>query len=169
MDEAKPTPRSILAYIATRRTWLIPLIYYIYSYSGLTLEELREITGLRSKILRRALWWLKKYNIVEVTGEKFILKPEYSKLFTELILDYCITGRKHLFRLGKTLFIVAIRKNRVSVSTVPIDLVNELRNLEENIQGEYKPVDLAHALNIPLNLARRVVQAKKLLDECRKK
>ncbi len=161
--------RGLLAFIATRRTWLMPLIYYIYTYSGLTFEELKELTNLRSRVLRRALWWLKKYGVVEESGQKYIISTEYADAVRELTLRYCIVDKKHMFQLGKTYFVVSIKRSRITSYTVPVDLVQKLHELEENIDSEFKPLHLAQALNIPLNLARRVVNTYRLLRECWRK
>jgi hypothetical protein len=162
--------RGVLALIAVKRTWLIPILYYIYSYSGLSLGELRELTGLRSKVLRRALWWLlRKYGVVEESGEKFIVKKDYASILDKLLINYCVVGKRHVFRLGKTYFVVNIKHNRVTSYTVPADLVEKLQELQSNIGVEFQPLDLSQALNIPLNLAKRVIQTYKLLRECWKK
>jgi hypothetical protein len=162
--------RGVLTLIAVRRTWLIPILYYIHSYGGLSLDELREITGLKSKVLRRALWWLlKKYSIVEESGTKFIVKREYADVLDTLFMNYCIIDKRHIFRLGGTYFVVSIKRSRVTSYTVPAELIEKLHELQTNIESEFQPLDLSQALGIPLNLAKRVVQTYKLLRECWKK
>ncbi len=170
VGDVEVSRRGVLALIAVKRTWLIPILYYIHSYGGLSLEELRELTSLRSKVLRRALWWLlRKYGVVEESGQKFIVKKDYASILDTLLINYCVVDKRHVFRLGKTYFVISIKHSRVTSYTVPADLVEKLQELQSNIGAEFKPLDLSQALNIPLNLARKIIQTYKLLRECWKK
>lgn len=165
-NEEKTGGKAVIVALITRRPWLIPFIYYIYTYSGLTLQELKELTGLRTQIIKRAIWWLTKNNIVEKRGEKYVIKEEYSKHVSELLFNYCSTGKTHVLRIGKTFFVVIIRKTRISTYTVPQDLYSKLTEYESNVQTEFQPKDLAEALNIPIRLAHRVIALRKTLQEC---
>ncbi|ADI32623.1 hypothetical protein [Staphylothermus hellenicus] len=159
--------KAVVITLMTKRPWLIPFIYYIYTYSGLTIEELRKLVGVRTQIIKRALWWLAKNNIVEKRGEKHVIKEEYSKHIEKLLLDHCTTGKTHVLKIGKTYFVAIIRRTRISTYTVPEDLYNKLVEYELNVQTEFQPEDLANSLNIPIRLAHRVVALRRILRECR--
>ncbi len=162
-------PREKLVIVATRKPWLIPILYYIYSYSGLGIDELKEILGLKKQVLRRAIWWLKKYGLVMDSGEKIIVIPDYTKILEEFFQDYCTTPNKHLYRVGGTYYVVNIRRTRITSYTVPAEYIDKLLAYEKNIQTEFSPLDLAQTLNIPINLARKIINAKRILEKCREK
>lgn len=158
--------KAIIITLITKRPWLIPFIYYIHTYSGLTLEELRKLVGVRTQIIKRALWWLAKNNIVEKRGEKYVIKEEYARFIEKLLFNYCTTGKTHVLKIGKTYFVVIIRRTRISTYTVPEDLYDKLVEYELNVQTEFQPEDLVNTLNIPIRLAHRVVALRRILREC---
>lgn len=168
MVEREPSAREILVHIASKQTWLVPILYYIYSYGGLKLQELREIMGTRTRVVKRGLWWLTKYGVIERTGEKYVFNPEFREAFTKLIwMDYCVVGSRHLFKIGKTIFVVKVSPTRITSYTVPAGLLDKLKSLEENIEAKYTPLEASQALGIPLKLARRLTKVHNLLKECR--
>ncbi|GEM_PF-1586560 len=163
------SPRGVLLALITRKPWLIPFIYYIYTYSGLRLNELKELMNLKTLIIRRALWWLTKYGIMEKSGEKYIVAEKYRKILEELLLNYCTTGKTHVLRIGKTYFVAIIRKTRISTYTIPSDILDKLVEMETNVQTEFTAKDLSDALGIPIKLAQKTLKLKQILSECRKK
>ena len=162
------SPRGILLALITKKPWLLPFIYYIHSYSGLQLNELRELMNLKTLIIRRALWWLTKYGIVEKSGEKYVITEKYRKILDELLLNYCTTGKVHVLKIGKTYFVAIVKRTRISTYTVPSDILDKLIEMETNVQMEFTAKDLSDALGIPFNLAQKTLKLKQVLSECRK-
>lgn len=166
---ASKIDRGLIIDLLTRRTWLLPFIYYIYSYQGLTISELRQLTGVRTQVIKRALWWLRKYGVIEQRGEKYMVTGDARPIINEFLLDYCSTGKHHVLKIGLTYFVVIIRKTRITAYTVPAQYIEELRKMEENVQAEFTAEDLADTLGIPRSLAHRITYLRKILRECSKK
>jgi len=161
--------RGLIIDLLTKRTWLLPFIYYIHSYQGLTLDELRELTGVRTQVIKRALWWLRKYGVIEQCGEKYIITEDARPIIDEFLLDYCTTGKHHILKTGSTYFVAIIRRTRITAYTIPAQYIEELKKMEENVQTEFTAEDLANTLGIPRNLAHRITYLRKILKECSKK
>ncbi len=153
--------------VAMERPWLIPIIYFIHGSGGLDLSMLKSITGLRARVIRRAVWWLRKYGLVEDSAGKLIVKPVFRGVLDEFFLNYCRSGNRHAYRLGGTYYVVAVSSSRITSYTVPAELLERLLEYESNIQAEFTARDLAEALGIPLRLAGRIVGLRRLLRECR--
>ncbi|WFO75680.1 hypothetical protein J4526_02040 [Desulfurococcaceae archaeon MEX13E-LK6-19] len=168
--ERKPTRKEVIAVIASRKPWLIPLIYTIYSLGGSAkLEEIKEILSLRSIVLKRGLWWLQKFGIATRKNDKVVMDPEYKKVLDELFMDICKTRNYYILKFGATYLVVSVKRTRISSYTVPAQLVEELAKMVNNVSAEFTPKDLAEAMGIPPKLAYRVVKTRKLLIECSKK
>jgi hypothetical protein len=79
--------KGLLVALLTRRPWLIPFIYHVYSLQGATLDELRELLGLKTSVIKRGLWWLIKHGIIERSGDKYVVSRDYSSIVGELIMN----------------------------------------------------------------------------------
>lgn len=169
MASREPTKRDILAHILSNRAWIIPILYHIYSLGGARISELRETIGLKTMVLKRAIWWLTKYGLIEKSGEeKYVLSKDYRRVIGELFMTMCRTGKYYIIRYGATYIVINVKKTRISSYTVPGKLVEELIKLEEQVGSSFTHIDLANSLNIPPKLAYRVVKLRNLLKECRK-
>ena len=167
MLKREPTKREIILVLITRRPWLTPFIAEIHSLGGTSIGELRELLGVRTPIIKRALWWLQKYGVVEKSGEKYVISQEYRPVVDELKLQLCKQGRVYVLKLGATYFVIAMRRTKITSYTVPEKLIEKLDELTTNAGGaEFTPKDLVDTLSIPYKLASRVVKTYKLLRAC---
>ncbi len=167
MLKREPTKREILLVVLTRRPWLIPFIYEIHGLGGASISELRESLSIRTPIIKRALWWLQKYGVIDRSGDKYVIEQDYRPLIDELKLQLCRHNREYVLKLGATYFVIILRRTRITSYSVPEELVNRLEELITNAGGtEFTPKDLADALSIPYKLASRVVKTYRLLRKC---
>ncbi len=167
MLKREPTKREIILVLITRRPWLTPFIIEIHSLGGTTIGELRELLGVRTPIIKRALWWLQKYGVVEKSGEKYVINLEYRPVMDELKLQLCKQGRVYVLKLGATYFVITLRRTKITSYTAPEKLIEKLDELTTNAGGaEFTPKDLVDTLGIPYKLANRVVKTYKLLRAC---
>ena len=164
----EPSRKEIIVFIASKRPWLIPILYTLYSAGSADIQELKEILGVRSTIVKRGLWWLTKYGVVEKSGEKYIVSKDYRPILDEMFLDMCRTRHYYILRFGATYLVIVVKKTRITSYTVPVKLVNELARMEENVGTQFTVIDFAQAANIPPKLASRVVRVRRLLLECKK-
>lgn len=168
MTSREPTKKDILAHILSKRAWIIPILYHIYSLGGAKISELRKILGLKTMVLKRAVWWLTKYGLIEKSGEeKYVLSKDYRGIIEELFMSMCRTGRYYIIRYGATYVVITVKKTRISSYTVPSKLLEQLIKLEEQVGSSFTHIDLANSLNIPPKLAYRVVKLRNLLKECK--
>ncbi len=160
------TGKARLMELISRRPWLLPILYIINSYGMIEYNELKQVLGVRGALLKRGLWWLVKYGVVERINDKFRVTQDYRSIVEDLLLNRCITRKYYIFRIGSTYYVAAVRRTRITVYTVPLELVEKLSILEKNVEAQFTAKDLAQALDIPAKLAYRAVKTHRLLIEC---
>ncbi len=157
--------KGLLIALLTNKPWLIPFIYHIHSLQGVTLNELKELLGLKTSIIKRGLWWLLRNGIVEKSGEKYIIAKEYIKHVDELLLDTCTTQKEYVVRYGKTYFVAIVRRARITAYTVPEEIFKDFLNRKlENRSVK----DIASETGYPERLVARVVKLYQILEICRR-
>ena len=162
---SKISRKAVFIDLITRKPWLTPVIYTVYSLQGVTLSELRENLGVRTSVVKRALWWLMKHGIVEKTGEKYIIAKDYTSIVDELFLNSCRVGKTFVFKIGSTYFIAVVRNSKITAYSVPEKYLKEASSLKlENV----KPVELSREAGIPVKLASRIIKLHSILENCRK-
>ncbi len=157
--------RGLLLALINNKPWLIPFIYHIYSLQKTSIEELREILGLRTSVIKRGLWWLMKNNIVEKTGDKYMINREYIRYIDELILNYCITGKEYVLKIGSTYYVAIVKKTKITTYTVPEKILREFLN--KKLENR-TPKDLSAETGYPEKLVGRVMKLYEILDICRR-
>lgn len=158
--------KSLLIALITSKPWLIPFIYQIHSLQGASLNELRELLGLRTSIIKRGLWWLMRNGIVEKINDKYVISKNYIKHVEELTLNTCTTKREYIIKYGKTFFVTIVRKTRITAYTVPEELFKNFLNRKlENRSVK----DIASETGYSEKLTARILKLYQILDTCKKK
>ncbi len=165
----EPMKKDIVFTLLTRRLWLMPILYHIHSYGEIGYDELKQLLCLRTQVLKRALWWLVKYGVVERRGNRFRVVQDYRVVLSELFLNKCIYRNYYIFRYGETYFVSIIRRTRITAYTVPAKLLADIDRMKADVDTEFKPTDLLSLKGIPLKLAYRVVKIHRILRECTSK
>ena len=157
--------KGLLVALLTNKPWLIPFLYHIYSLQGVTLNELKEILGLRTSVIKRGLWWLTRNGVVEKTGDKYVINREYVKHVEEIMMTSCITGKEYVVKIGKTYFVAIVRKTRITAYTVPEEIFTDFLNRKlENRTVK----DVAAETGYPERLVARVLKLYTILETCRR-
>ncbi|RLG84182.1 MAG: hypothetical protein DRO40_02145 [Thermoprotei archaeon] len=162
----KPMLRNQLVMVLTKKPWLMPILYQVYSYGEIEYGELKQLLGVKSPLLKRALWWLIKYGLIARYDNKFRISNNYRNILEEIFLYKCIIRNRYVFKIGATFIVTIVRKARISAYTIPAQLVKELSNLEVNVGASFTAKDLINTLGIPSKLAYRVVKTHEILKQC---
>ncbi|OYT40398.1 MAG: hypothetical protein B6U89_02285 [Desulfurococcales archaeon ex4484_58] len=158
--------KGLLLALITRKPWLIPFIYHVHVMQGATMNELREILGLKSMVIKRALWWLTKNGIMVKAGEKYVIEQSYRKHVDELLLNTCTTGKRYVVKLGRTYFVAIVKRTRISTYTVLEKHYEELKNIDpEKASME----EVAKNKKLPVKIVSKTFDLIKTLKECRMK
>lgn len=162
----KPMLKERLLTVLTKKTWLIPILYQIYSYGAIKYDELKQLLNIRGSLLKRALWWLVKYGIIEKYYNEFRISVNYKSILEEVFLNKCIVRNYYVFKIGKTFIIAIIRRTRISAFTVPAQFIEKLSKLEANVETRFTTKDLMDVLGISAKLAYRVIKTHEILKQC---
>ena len=142
------------------KPWLLPFIYEIYSAGGrIEVGELKERLGVRSALLKTAVWSLARLGVVEKEGRVLRARPSRGEFEA---LKPARKGRVFCANLGGVWIVAVPKRSRVTVRQVPQQLVD--RALEVVKRGEVKPLELAAELGVSYTVALatlRLIQAVK--------
>ncbi|MEM4489825.1 MAG: hypothetical protein QW816_01290 [Desulfurococcaceae archaeon] len=161
------SPSTVFKNMIAAKPWLFIIAYYIYSHQGSTVEELRESTGLNTNTLKRGIWWLNKYNVIECRNEKYFIKPEYVKVVENLLYDHCNLKRIHLLKLDKVFIVLTVRNGRIDYWSLPVDYVEKLSFYEEITSSEFLDREIANILGVDIKTARKITRLRELQKACR--
>lgn len=162
--------RALLATIITRKPWLIPILYTIHSLGGsLKITEIRETLGIRSAILKRGLWWLQKFGLIEKSDDKVVINSDCRIALDKLFFDICRTRNYFIIKHGSVYVVISVKKTRIAAYTMPVQIIEELNKLSRDVGAEFSAKDFSKALSIPPKLAYRAVKTRRLLLECYEK
>jgi len=151
--------------LLVEKPWLLPFLYHIYSLQGATLNELKEILGLKTYIIKRGVWWLVKSGIVEKSGDKYVVSKAYVKPVEEIMMYVCTSGREYVVKMGSTYFVTIVHRTRITAYTVPEYLFREFLNRKlENRSVK----DIASETGYSVKLVARVLKLYSILDICKK-
>lgn len=161
-------PTRVLKNIVASKPWLLAIINAIYSNPGLTLEKLREVTGLVMGVLRRGVWWLTKYGVVEIKNNKVFVRAEYIKAVEELKYNYyCNMKNTHIVLLDKVYVVLIIRDGHLKYWSLPVEYYEKLTNYERTLGRILSESEVAHALGVSAGTAKKLIELKKLLEACK--
>lgn len=153
--------------IIVTKPWLFIIAYSLYSNPGLTLEELKELTGLTINVLKRGVWWLKKYNIVEEKSNKYFFRTEYAKAMEDLRYGHCSLKSTHILLLDRVYIVLTIRDGRIHYWSLPAEYYEKLLYYEKLSGGSYSAEEIAYMLDVNIGTAKRVKKLRELLKLCR--
>ncbi len=160
--------------IIVSKPWLLPFIVYLSRNPMGTMSTISRILGVKSSITRRALWWLSKTGIVEISREE---RKRYYQVREESLdaLDK-ITRRVHyhdktyVLRLDDEYIMVRVRRNRIIPYTIPVEITSKIeRILREAPDQEFTINDLILSMNIPARLLVQALRVLKVLGIIEKK
>lgn len=158
---------KVLKNVFATKPWLFITASNLYSNPGLTVEELKEVTGFVMDVLKRSIWWLKKYGIVEEKSGKYFLKAEYVKPMEELRYNHCNLGKVHVVLLDKVYIVLAVREGRVHYWSLPAEYYEKLLYYERLTGYSYNTEEIAYILCVNKSTAKRVEKLRELLKLCK--
>lgn len=148
--------RGALKALLASKPWLIPIVAVMVRCSfAVTTGELAERVGVRSPLVKRALWWLSKADAIVVSGtlpRRYRLRGQARIEAEEILRNSWQRGRRLALKQGSEYLLVAVRPTRISVRAVPVELVKRVHDVLR-VGGCFKPVDVASALGISVRLA----------------
>ncbi len=151
-----PYTRGAIKALLASRPWLIPIVAIMVRHPfAMTTSELAERVGVRSPLIKRALWWLSKADAVSVSGtmpRRYRLREQARMEAEEVLRKSWQMGRKLALRQGDEYLLIAVKPTRISVWTVPVEIVEHVLEVLR-VGGCFKPVDVSNALGIPVRLA----------------
>ena len=152
-----PYTRGALKALLAGKPWLLPIVAVMIRHPfAMTTSELAERVGVRSPLVKRALWWLSKADAVaasETLPRRYRLRDQARIEVEEILRSSWQKERRMVFRQGDEYLIIAVKPTRISVWTVPADLVERVAEVLRVSGGCFKPVDVSNALGIPVRLA----------------
>lgn len=163
----EPLRSKILKNVFATKPWLFITASNLYSNPGLTMEELKEVTGLVMDVLKRSVWWLKKYGVVEEKDGKYFLGSEYVKPMEELRYNYCNLGKIHVLLLDKVYIMLAIREGRIRYWSLPAEYYEKLLYYERLTGYPYNIEEISYILRVDKSTAKRVEKLRELLKLCK--
>jgi len=151
--------------VLNRCPWTLVFLIKLKDLGGeASASEIAKETGVRSPIVKRAMWWLKKYGLVEevpdVEPRRFKLKTEAYRFIEKIVVNMWVKGNTTVILWGRTYYVFIVRESRVIVKTVNKEIVDEARKLKIEI-GQAKVKDISDSLNVPMNLASVVLRVLK--------
>jgi len=157
---------SKLHSVILSRPWLYPFIYLLYSLQGATLDDVRNAIGLRTQLVKRALWWLTKSGLIEEQNGRLYIRKEFTKGIEELRLSTCIMGGRYIVKLGEAYLVIELREGSIDYWAVPSKLYEALVELEKNAGAEFTSKEVSQALSISIGTASRLLRLRRMLREC---
>lgn len=167
IDEFKPI--VYLKNILADKPWLFIIAYYVYTTPGLTIEELREIVELNTSVLKRGVWWLRKYGVVEEKNNKYYIRQEYRDPLGRLLLNHCGLRTIHILLLDQVYIVYYIRDGKIQYYSLPREYIDKLVYYERITGSGYTESDLVHLLGVSHGTARKILRLRELLGKCRER
>jgi len=151
--------------VLNRCPWTLVFLIKLKDLGGeASASEIAKEIGVRSPIVKRAMWWLRKYGFVEeisdVEPRRYKLKPEAYRFIEKLVVNMWVKENTIVILWGKTYYVFIVRESKVIVKTVNKEIVDEARKLKLEI-GQAKVKDISDSLGIPTNLASVVLRVLK--------
>jgi predicted transcriptional regulator len=165
--EENPPPGVVLKNIIARSPWLYPLMRAIFSTPGLTIEELKDTMGLKIDVIKRGVWWLKKYGLVEEKGGRLYIAQRFSKPIEELLLNTCSLGDTLILLLDEVYIVYIIRERRVEYWSIPAKYCREILRYENMVGSLYTIKDIAHILDVDESTAKLAQLLLNFIRKCR--
>ena len=140
--------------IVRERPWILLILAKVLDLGGgrFTATEIAESLGVRSYIVQRALWWLKKYGFIEeVAGtvpKKYRLKSVEDPRISDIRQFRWVCGNTTVFMISDLYVVLINRGNDIIARVVPRELVENVRNALQSIGDKRDINELSKALNL---------------------
>lgn len=162
------SPSELLKRVVVELPWLLVVIIALNSYSGLTAEELSEALKLSVKVVKRAVWWLKKFKIVDEKSGKLFISKDFTKAVEELLYSYCNLGSTHVVQVDNVFIIIHVRNSRnIYYWYTRKGLYEKLLEMEKFAGTILNESEVASLLSIPVSEAAKLIKLRRLLEKCR--
>ncbi|RLG72367.1 MAG: hypothetical protein DRO23_10560 [Thermoprotei archaeon] len=123
----------ILDKVLSKCPWTLILLFKLKDLGGeaTALEVAREL-GVRTYVVKRGMWWLKKFKAVEedasVEPKKFRITAEAVRALEKIILNRWVKGNTVVILYGDVFYVFICRSREIVVKTVPKEVVNTIRS-----------------------------------------
>jgi hypothetical protein len=167
LEKTEKPPYSVLFKNTIReKPWLFIIAYYVYSYPGLSIEELKNTSGLKIDVVKRGVWWLRKVGVVEERNNKYYISTTYSKVLESTILNTCRLGDTLILLLDEVYIVYRVTSGRIQYWSIPLKYYEEIAYYERATSGSYTPSNIAQILGVDLGTAKKVHRLFDLIKKC---
>ncbi len=132
--------------IAFEKPWLLLILDKVLDLSGekFTARDIAETLGLKSYIVQRALWWLRKYGFVEehrdTIPRRYSVKTIDDPLIEKLKTNRWICGNTTVYRLNSIYVVLINRGYEIIARLINRDIVDSLKELNERDPEKLKEI-----------------------------
>ena len=138
------------------KPWLYPIAYHLaYESEFLTSSELASRVGdVRTSLIRRALWYFKKIDALEIltgTPLKFRLKPDARKELYDIVSEDIITVKNKVFLIGRDdiYYYIVLRRRKIIARGVKKDIIESVYDILKRVKGgKFSIAELKAATNL---------------------
>ncbi len=126
---------SVVTKIVAERPWILYVLMALLDMGSgeFTAKDISEALGVRSYVVQRALWWLKKYGFVEeipgTNPRRYKLKSVEDPRLANLRGPRWKCGNTTVIRIGKLYIAFINRVNNVVTRVVPEEVVECIKKL----------------------------------------
>ena len=174
VDGSEVPSDSLVLRIVREKPWLLLVLSRILDIgSGMfTATEVAEALGLNSYIVQRALWWLKKYGVVEeVSGtvpRKYRLKSIEDPRLSEIRQFKWVCGNTTALMVSDIYVVLINRGSNIVARVIHRNIVDSVREALQKLNMERNIKELSRALGQPPQV---IAAALRVLDTlfCRKR
>ena len=155
------------------KPWLLPFLVYVSRNPMGTISDVSRILGVRSSIVRRALWWLSKIGVVSVSreGDKryYRVAEDAINLLDEITRNTRYYNRNYVLKINGEYIVVRVKRNRIIPYTIPASIVDTVERVLRNAPNqEFTLNDLVFSTNISPRLLVLALRVLKILDRIEK-
>jgi len=123
----------ILDKVLSKCPWTLILLLKLKDLGGeATAFEIAKELGIRTYVVKRGMWWLRKLKAVEenvsVEPKKFKITMEAIRALDKIVLNKWVKGNTTVVLYGDMFYVFVCRGKEVVVKTVPRDVVNTVRS-----------------------------------------
>jgi len=123
----------MLEKILNKCPWTLVLLFKLKDLgSEATALEIAKELGVRTYVVKRGMWWLRKFKAVEedvsVEPKKFKITIEAIRALDKIVLNKWVKGNTTVILYGDMFYVFICRSKEIVVKTVPRDVVNTVRS-----------------------------------------
>jgi len=122
----------LLDKVLSKCPWTLVLLFKLKDLGGeATAFEIAKELGVRTYVVKRGMWWLKKFKAVEedasVEPKKFRITVEAIRALEKIILNRWVKGNTIAILHGNMYYVFICRSKGIVVKTVPKEIVDNVR------------------------------------------